>query len=149
MKLLVVCLSFLPFLSFSQIQIDDVGDGWKGKVEQALATVKQYDTEKYNLLIESCTHISYSLLSFSTTENGNTILISQKQIIAGNINDLAATLVHESLHLFILKNKLKMPENYEEVVCYTYELEMLLKIPNVEPWLVNHATKQIEFYSNR
>ena len=129
MKLLVVCLSFLPFLSFSQIQIDDVGDGWKGKVEQALATVKQYDTEKYNLLIESCTHISYSLLSFSTTENGNTILISQKQIIAGNINDLAATLVHESLHLFILKNKLKMPENYEEVVCYTYELEMLLKIP--------------------
>jgi hypothetical protein len=97
-----------------------VGDGWKGKVEQALAIVKQYDTEKYNLLIESCTHISYSLLSFSTTENGNTILISQKQIIAGNINDLAATLVHESLHLFILKNKLKMPENYEEVVCYTY-----------------------------
>ena len=69
--------------------------------------------------------------------------------MAGNINDLAATLVHESLHLFILKNKLKMPENYEEVVCYTYELEMLLKIPNVEPWLVNHATKQIEFYSNR
>ena len=149
MKLLIVCLSFIPFLSFSQIQIDDVGDGWKGKVEQALAIVKQYDTEKYNLLIESCTHISYSLLSFSTTENGNTILISQKQIITGNINDLAATLVHESLHLFILKNKLKMPENYEEVVCYTYELEMLLKIPNVEPWLVNHATKQIEFYSNR
>jgi len=149
MKLLVVCLSFIPFLSFSQIQIDDVGDGWKGKVEQALAIVKQYDTEKYNLLIESCTHVSYSLLSFSTTENGNTILISQKQIISGNINDLAATLVHESLHLFILKNKLKMPENYEEVVCYTYELEMLLKIPNVEPWLVNHATKQIEFYSNR
>jgi len=125
-----------------------VGDGWKGKVEQALAIVKQYDTEKYNLLIESCTHISYSLLPFSTTENGNTILISQKQIITGNINDLAATLVHESLHLFILKNKLRMPENYEEVVCYTYELEFLYMIPNVEPWLVNHATKQIEFYSN-
>ena len=149
MKLLIVCLSFIPFFSFTQIKIDDVGDGWKGKIEQSLAIVKQYDTEKYNLLIESCTHISYSLLSFSTTENGNTILISQKQIMAGNINDLAATLVHESLHLFILKNKLKMPENYEEVVCYTYELEMLLKIPNVEPWLVNHATKQIEFYSNR
>jgi hypothetical protein len=149
MKLLIICLSFIPFFSFTQIKIDDVGDGWKGKVEQALAIVKQYDTEKYNLLIESCTHISYSLLSFSTTENGNTILISQKQIITGNINDLAATLVHESLHLFILKNKLRMPENYEEVVCYTYELEFLYMIPNVEPWLVNHATKQIEFYSNR
>jgi hypothetical protein len=148
MKLLIICLSFIPFISFTQIKIDDVGDGWKGKVEQALAIVKQYDTEKYNLLIESCTHISYSLLSFSTTENGNTILISQKQIITGNINDLAATLVHESLHLFILKNKLRIPENYEEVVCYTYELEFLYMIPNVESWLVNHATKQIEFYSN-
>jgi hypothetical protein len=149
MKQLLLCLSFIPFFSFTQIKIDDVGDGWKGKVEQALTIVKQYDTEKYNLLIESCTHISYSLLSFSTTENGNTILISQKQIITGNINDLAATLVHESLHLFILKNKLRMPENYEEVVCYTYELEFLYMIPNVESWLVNHATKQIEFYSNR
>jgi hypothetical protein len=149
MKLLIICLSFIPFISFTQIKIDDVGDGWKQKVEQAIEVVKQYDTEKYTLLIENCKHISYSLLPFSTTESGTTILIAQKEIITGNINDLAATLVHESLHLYILKNKLLMPENYEEVICYTYELEMLLKIPNVEPWLVNHATKQIEFYSNR
>jgi hypothetical protein len=148
MKQLLLCLSFIPFFSFTQIKIDDVGDGWKNKIEQAIEVVKQYDPEKYTLLIENCEHISYSLLSFSTTENGTTILISQKEMIVGNINDLAATLVHESLHLYILKNKLLMPENYEEVVCYTYELEMLLKIPNIEPWLVNHATKQIEFYSN-
>jgi hypothetical protein len=148
MKQLLLCLSFIPFFSFTQIKIDDVGDGWKNKVEQAIEVVKQYDPEKYTLLIENCEHISYSLLPFSTTENGTTILISQKEMIAGNINDLAATLVHESLHLYILKNKLLMPESYEEVVCYTYELEMLLKIPNIEPWLVNHATKQIEFYSN-
>jgi hypothetical protein len=148
MKLLIICLSFIPFHSFSQIKIDDVGDGWKGKVEQAIEIVKQYDSEKYTLLMENCKHISYSLLAFSTTENGNTILISQKEILKGNINDIAAILVHESLHLYLLQNQIKMAFNEEEILCYTYELELLFKIPNVEPWLLSHAKSQIEFYTN-
>ena len=148
MKLLIICLSFIPFFSFTQIKIDDVGDGWKGKVEQAIEIVKQYDSEKYTLLMENCKHISYSLLAFSTTENGNTILISQKEILKGNINDIAAILVHESLHLYLLRNQIKMAFNEEEILCYTYELELLFKIPDVEPWLIDHAKKQIEFYTN-
>jgi hypothetical protein len=149
MKQLLLCLSFLPFISFTQIKVDDIGDGWKQKIEQAIEVIKQYDTEKYTLLIENCNHISFSLSPFATTENGNIILIPQKEAMVGNINDIAAILIHESLHLYILKNKLIMPENHEEVVCYTYELEFLYRIPNVEPWLINHATKQIEFYSKR
>jgi hypothetical protein len=39
MKLLVICLSFIPFIAFSQIRIDDVGDGWKTQVEQALQLI--------------------------------------------------------------------------------------------------------------
>lgn len=149
MKLLVKCLSILfPFILSAQIKIDDVGDGWKNKVEQAIEVVKQYDPEKYTLLIENCKQISYSLLSFSTTENGTTILIAQKEIIKGNINDLAATLVHESLHLYFLKNNMILPNNEEEILCYTYELELLFKIPDVEPWLISHAKKQIELYTN-
>jgi len=149
MKQLVKCLSiFFPLILSAQIKIDDVGDGWKNKVEQAIEVVKQYDPEKYTLLMENCEHISYSLLPFSTTENGTTILIAQKEIIVGNINDLAATLVHESLHLYFLKNNMILPENEEEILCYTYELELLFKIPYIEPWLINHATKQIEFYQN-
>ena len=148
MKLLAKCLSiFFPFILSAQIKIDDVGDGWKNKVEQAIEVVKQYDPEKYTLLMENCDHISYSLLPFSTTENGTTILIAQKEIIAGNINDLAATLVHESLHLYFWKNHIILPENEEEILCYTYELELLFKIPDVEPWLIGHAKKQIEFYT--
>jgi hypothetical protein len=149
MKPLLLCLSFLPFISFTQIKVDDIGDGWKQKIEQAIEVIKQYDTEKYTLLIENCNHISFLLSPFATTENGNIILVPQKEAIAGNINDIAAILIHESLHLYILKNKLIMPEDYEEVVCYTYELEFLYRIPKVEPWLINHATKQIEFYSKR
>jgi hypothetical protein len=147
MKQLVKCLSiFFPLILSAQIKIDDVGDGWKNKVEQAIEVVKQYDSEKYTLLMENCEHISYSLLSFSTTENGNTILISQKEILKGNINDIAAILVHESLHLYLLRNQIKMAFNEEEILCYTYELELLFKIPNVEPWLVEHAKNQIKFY---
>jgi len=145
MKLLAKCLSiFFPFIISAQIKIDDVGDGWKNKVEQAIEVIKQYDPEKYTLLMENCEHISYSLLSFSTTETQNTILIAQKEIIAGNINDLAATLVHESLHLYFWRNNIVFPKNEEEILCYTYELELLFKIPNVEPWLISHAKKQIE-----
>jgi len=148
MKLLAKCLSiFFPFIISAQIKIDDVGDGWKNKVEQAIEVVKQYDPEKYILLLENCEHISYSLLPFSTTENGTTILIAQKEIIAGNINDLAATLVHESLHLYFWRNHMILPENEEEILCYTYELELLFKIPDVEPWLIGHAKKQIELYT--
>ena len=149
MKQLVKCLSiFFPLILSAQIKIDDVGDGWKNKVEQALDTVQKYDPEKYTLLMENCEHISYSLLPFSTTESGNTILIAQKEILRGNINDIAAILVHESLHLYLLRNQIKMAFNEEEILCYTYELELLFKISNVEPWLLSHAKAQIEFYTN-
>jgi hypothetical protein len=149
MKLLVKCLSLIPFLTFGQIRIDDVGDGWKNKVEQALQVVQQTDCEKYEMIVSTCTHISYSTANFATTESGNTILIPRREIMAGNINDIAAILVHESLHLYILKTKMVMPEADEELLCYAYELEFLLQIPGVEPWLLDHARKQIAYFSSK
>jgi hypothetical protein len=149
MKLLVKCLSLIPFLTFGQIRIDDVGDGWKNKVEQALQVVQQTDCEKYEMIVSTCTHISYSTANFATTESGNTILIPRREIMAGNINDIAAILVHESLHLYILQTKMLMPEADEELLCYAYELEFLLQIPGVEPWLLDHARKQIAYFSSK
>jgi len=148
MKQLLLCLSlFLSVNLFGQIKVDDVGDGWKQTVEQAIDLIKQYDTTRYNLLLEVCTHISYSTALFSTTESENTILISQKDIQSKNINNIAAVLVHESLHLYFQRKGYKMTENQEEFRCYIYEMQFLLLIPNVEPWLLEHAQKQIEFYS--
>ena len=150
MKQLLVCLiSCIPFLAFSQIRIDDIGDGWKAKVEQALTVIQQTDCEKYDLLMATCKHISYSTATFATTESGTTILIPRREIVVGNINDIAAILVHESLHLYMLQNKLIMPEADEEVLCYAYELEFLLQIPGVETWLLDHARKQIAYFSNK
>ena len=150
MKQLLVCLiSCIPFLAFSQIRIDDIGDGWKAKVEQALTVIQQTDCEKYDLLMATCKHVSYSTATFATTESGTTILIPRREIVVGNINDIAAALVHESLHLYMLQNKLIMPEADEEVLCYAYELEFLLQIPGVETWLLEHARKQIAYFSSK
>jgi hypothetical protein len=146
MKQLLICLSFFPLLSFGQIKIDDIGDGWKCKVEQVLDLINQYDQEKYNFLFQYCDHISFSLAPYSTNEEGHIILISQKEIINGNINNLAAIIIHESLHLYFSQNKEKFDLKDEEIMCYAYELDFLLKIPNIEPWLIEHANKQIEFY---
>ena len=150
MKQLLVCLiSCIPFLAFSQIRIDDIGDGWKAKVEQALTVIHQTDSEKYDLFMATCKHVSYSTATFATTESGTTILIPRREIVVGNINDIAAILVHESLHLYMLQNKLIMPEADEEVLCYAYELEFLLQIPGVETWLLDHARKQIAYFSSK
>lgn len=148
MKQLLLCLSlFLSVNLFGQIKVDDVGDGWKQTVEQAINLIKQYDTTRYNLLLEVCTHISYSTALFSTTESENTILISQRDIQSKNINNIAAVLVHESLHLYFQRKGYKMTEHQEEFRCYVYEIQFLLLLPNVEPWLLEHTQNQIEFYS--
>lgn len=149
MRICTLLLCMFSFtLLFGQIKITDVGDGWKGKVEQALDTIKKYDTEKYNLVIESCMVIGYWNESFSTTEGDTTILISTKDMNFNNIYNIAAILVHESMHLYIKQLYIKIPPNKEEVITYKYELDFLKKIPNVDQWLIGNCIKQITYYSS-
>jgi hypothetical protein len=149
MKIYALLMGMFMFTSlFGQIKITDVGDGWKGKVEQALDTIKKYDTEKYNLVIESCMVIGYWNESFSTTEGDATILISTKDMNFNNIYNIAAILVHESMHLYIKQLYIKIPPNKEEVITYKYELDFLKKIPNVDQWLIGNCIKQITYYSS-
>ena len=149
MKIYALLMGMFMFTSlFGQIKITDVGDGWKGKVEQALDTIKKYDTEKYKLVIESCMVIGYWNESFSTTEGDTTILISTKDMNFNNIYNIAAILVHESIHLYIKQLYIKIPPNKEEVITYKYELDFLKKIPNVDQWLIGNCIKQITYYSS-
>lgn len=136
-----IIILILPLLSFSQIKIEDVGDKWKYKVEQAIDTIKKYDTEKYHFLIDNCNHIGYWNGNFSSTEDTSTILIANHEFALKSINNLAAILVHESVHLYIKRLGIKPSEKDEEKLCYWYEFDFLLHLPKVEPWLINH-TKQ-------
>lgn len=127
----------------AQIKVADVGDGWKNKVEAALQVIQTNDSVKYQLLQKYCTRIDYWTGSFATTENGTTILIPASEMRVGVVNDIAAVIVHESLHLHFQRSNLTYSKYEEEVYCYLYELEFLYCIPNVEPWLIHHARTQV------
>jgi hypothetical protein len=149
-KLLSVLLFlFISIYSFGQLKITDVGDGWKNKVDSALKIIQTYDIEKYNVILETCTLIGYWNESFSTTEGDSVILISTKDINNESINNIAAILVHESMHLYIKQLYAKVNPNREETICYVYELNFLYKVPNVEPWLIENATSKIKYYSKQ
>jgi hypothetical protein len=144
MKQLLRCLSIILPLSLSaQIKIDDVGEGWKTSIEQALCLIENVDSVKYQQIISTCNHIGFWNGSYSTTED-LTILISNREARYGNITDLAAALVHESMHLYIIQQRQILAPEEEETVCYLYELDFLVKVPNCEPWLIQHVLRQLE-----
>jgi hypothetical protein len=138
---------FITLHSFGQLRVTDVGDGWKEKVDSALKIIQAYDIEKYNVILETCTLIGYWNESFSTTEGDSVILISTKDINHVSINNIAAILVHESMHLYIKQLYAKVSPNREETICYVYELNFLYKVPNVEIWLIENATNKMKYYS--
>jgi hypothetical protein len=144
---ILLILLILSTYSFSQIRITDVGDGWKGKVEQALDTIQKYDKEKYYLIMETCKVVAYWNGGFATTESDSIITIPTKEMNNGNIYNIAAILVHESLHLYFITTKFNLKPNDEEVIAYQHELEFLKKVPCVDEWLVENTKNKIKFYS--
>ena len=148
MKLLAIFL-ISPLLAFSQIRIDDVGDGWKGLVEQALKVIETTDTAKYNLITQYCTQITYGLQPFSTIESDHVIILPTAEMKKGIVNDIAAAIVHESLHLYFIHNSIGTNVQAEEAICYAYELEFLKQIPGVEQFLLDHALRQYLYFSEK
>ena len=146
---LLACLSVFPL--FGQIKVDKAGDGWDLKVDSALTLIKQTDSAKYALLDSVCSNVSFWLSDFSSCdleEEGGRIYISVRDVKLNSINNLAAVLVHESFHLYIWKKKILLHPKGEENYCYRYELELVNKLPNLEPWLKLHVIEQIENTQN-
>jgi len=86
---------------------------------------------------------SFSTNTVSLGKKG-TIFISSKDFSLNSVNNIAAVIVHETLHVYFGMHGYKMSAELEEKLCYSLELQFLLKIPNVEPWLIEHARKEIE-----
>ena len=141
--LIVTLTLLLTTTGFSQIQIDDVGDGWKLKVDSALTLIKKTSPEHYKEVSEYCNHITYWMGGFSTTQDSSTVAISVRDMKIGSVNNLACIIVHESHHLAILKKKIVMDPKKEELECYQYEYTFLQRIPNAEDWLTIHVIKNI------
>jgi hypothetical protein len=105
--------------------------------------IKKYDSTKYKFLLKHCKQIGFSQLKFSTIEDGNTIILSTYDVNFGSLNNIASAIVHESAHLFFYNSNFFSTASEEERVCYSYELDFLLKIPNCEKYLINNAYKNI------
>lgn len=133
---------------FGQIQVDKAGDGWDQKIDSAISLIRETDPEKYSLLESNCSKVSFWVSDFSsneiTPEERGIIYISTKEIGLNSINNLAAVLVHESLHLYLTRKGANFPGEKEENYCYKYELEFIRKLENPEPWLVQHTQEQIK-----
>jgi hypothetical protein len=149
MKWLLYVIFLLPIFGHSQMIIDDVGDNWKLRVDSALQVVKKYDSINYGKILTNCKKVSFWTGSFSTVEDSQTILITQKDMKHSSINNIAAILVHESTHLKIMNQKLRYTLIEEEIFCYHTELKFLRRIPNVEDWLINNTKKMILYYERQ
>lgn len=145
---LITLLSFSPL--FGQIKVDKAGDGWDLKIDSALALIKNTDSLKYSLLDSVCSNVSFWLSDFSSCslEGGGRIYVSNRDVKLNSINNLAAVLVHESLHLYIQKNGIAMDPKKEENYCYKYEMNFVNKLPNAEFWIKIHIQEQIENTQN-
>ena len=144
--LIIVFLFFTTNL-FSQILVDDVGDGWKSQVDSALLLIKKTSPEHWTEVEKYCTHITFWLGNFSTTTDSSTVMISTKDIRLNSINNLACLIIHETHHLYILNKDIKLSEPKEELECYLWEFNFLKKIPDSEYWLKAHVIKCINHYS--
>lgn len=149
MKIWLWLILLFPISCYSQISIDKAGDGWDLKVDSAITLIKKVDPEKALVLDSVCNRIEFWQGGFSTNSgtygNKGTILISVKDVNLNSINNLAAVLVHESLHLLFLQKGIVLTLTKEEMYCYRYEYEFVLKLDNPEPWLIQHA----DFYKNQ
>ena len=144
----IFLLVFITSFANAQITIDKGGDGWSIQVDSALVLIKKTSPKHWQMIEESCDHISMWNGKVSTTQPGKvgakgTIVISRDDFKLGSLNNIAAVIVHESKHLWIAKNNIVyLSGNAEEADCYLWELEFLQTIPDVEPWLIQHVFKQ-------
>lgn len=144
----LITLLLIPTVAFGQIKVDDVGDGWKPKVDSAISLIQQRDPEKYEVLIKNCNRVEFIIGDFSTTKPPNIIAITTKDMRIGSINNIAAILVHESYHLKLWNEGIKIDPKKEEKEAYSWEYDFLCKLSNVEDWLFLNAINQIIKYSH-
>jgi hypothetical protein len=138
---------FITKLAFGQIKIDKAGNGWDLKIDSALQLIKEVDIEKFQLIDSVCDRVEFWSSGFSSNEGSygkkGTILVAVKDVQLNSINNLAVVMVHESLHLHVLQKGYIVAPEQEEAWCYRYELTFIDKLKNPEPWLKQHAIKQL------
>jgi hypothetical protein len=149
MKRLFISLIVILTISCQAQTIAKAGDGWDLKIDSAIQLIKVTDSSKYVVFKEVCQRIDFWKSSFSSVsviEGDYTILIADADIKLKSINNLAAVLVHESLHLMYIMEDARLTEKEEEYKCYLYELSFIKKLSTPEPWLLANLYEKLQKY---
>lgn len=147
MRRLLISLFYFLTISCQAQTIAKAGDGWELKVDSAIQLIKRVDPEKYLIFKDVCQRIDFWKSSFSSNgviEGDYTILIADADIRLNSINNLAAVLIHESLHLMFIMEDAVMNDKEEEFKCYVYELSFIKNLPTPEPWLTANAYEKLQ-----
>jgi hypothetical protein len=146
---LVISLLILLTVPCKAQVVAKAGDGWDLKVDSAIQLIKTADSSKYALFVKVCSRVDFWKSSFSSTaiiEGDYAILVADADIKLNSINNLAAVLVHESLHLMFAQQGVGLTEKEEEYRCYVYELSFIKKLPTPEPWLTANIYEKMQLY---
>lgn len=149
MKRLFISLLTILTISCQAQTIAKAGDGWDLKIDSAIQLIKTYDSAKYVVFRDVCQRIDFWKSSFSSNgviEGDYTILVADADIKLNSINNLAAVLIHESLHLMFIMEDAVLSEKEEEFKCYVYELSFIKNLPTPEPWLTANVYEKIQQY---
>jgi len=154
MRTIFIVLMLLPTLLSAQIKVDDVGDGWKSRVDSAIQLIQKVSPDAWALLDSTTNKVEFWLGDRSSTRpdpafGKGTILLAVDDIELGVFN-VAAVLVHESLHLSFHQKKLRLEAKQEELTAYLWELLFLMQVPGCPFWLIHNAEYQIKtIYSDK
>jgi hypothetical protein len=140
--LLFLFLTIISHSLFSQIKIDQSGEGWKEMVESAMLLIEKTDPEKYEHLKNNVTKIGFWAGSYSSSE-GTEIVISRDDILLNSVENIACVLIHEAKHIELRNSKMSLGD--EECVCYLYELEFIKKL-NDPKFLLENCLLRLNQY---
>lgn len=142
------CLVFLLLFSnaYSQIDVSDFDDRWNTRVDSALHLINDVDSSRYHFLEDNCNKIRFWIMDFSSIVENGTILIPQGELNFGTVNSIAGVIVRESMRLNLCNNFIQMDVETEEIFCRLYELDFLLRVPNIEYDLIEETREEISDY---
>jgi len=146
----VTVLLFLLVSVFSgaQIVVDDVGDGWKAKVDSALCMIRRAGPDYWPEVERNCKKVTYWMGDFSTSVD-TSVVISTHDMKLGSVCNIACAIIHESHHMEIRRLGLKMPECEEEMECYVRESRFVDAVDCQEVWLIGFIYKSILLYQEK
>jgi hypothetical protein len=141
---LVFCFLFIN--ASSQISVSDFDNNWKDRVDSALHLINEVDSSRYYFLEDNCNKIMFWIMDFSSIVENGTILIPHGELNFGTVNSVAGVIVRESMRLNLCNNLIQMGEETEEVFCRLYELDFLLRVPDIEYDLIQESREEILNY---